>query len=76
MSGAAVEVVPLIGRRCLLSAVKGYSSGVHEFRIEEVSPSGNWVKLMTLHGQKFWKPVTEVSLVEVLKDLRPEKPPP
>lgn len=69
----------LVGQRALLKvSVKQpfrTEEGVSEYRIEEISPSGNWVKLLSMYGSKFWRPVTSVSLVEVLKDLRREPPP-
>lgn len=72
------SILELVGRRALLKAEKsgyGSRSEVTEYKVLEVSPSGSWVKLQSVYGNKFWKPVTEVSLVEVLRDLRPEPPP-
>lgn len=73
-----MNITQLIGKRCLLKI--GSSSSwnrqeVTEYRVLEISPSGNWVKLMNIHGSKFWKPVTECSLVEELTELKPERPP-
>lgn len=71
-----MNITELIGCRVLISEKGRYnSSSIGEVKIMEVSPSGNWVKLMDIYGKKYWKPVTDVSLVEVLKDLKPEKPP-
>ena len=68
----------LVGLRCLLTVKEGgYGSHgeVTEYKVLEVSPSGNWVKLQNLYGNKFWRPVTGVSFVEELIDFKPEKPP-
>lgn len=72
------SILDIIGKRVLLKTTSpGYGARqeVTEFRVLEVSPSGNWVKLQNLHGNKFWRTVTDVALVEVLRDLRPEPPP-
>jgi len=71
-----MNVIELVGQRCLL-LVSGlrYSrqNEVQEYRVLEASPSGNWIRLMNAFGNKFWKPVGEVSVVEVLQDLVPCK---
>lgn len=68
----------MVGQRLL---VKGISSGfsnsvnsVDEIKILEISPSGNWVKIMNGYGNKFWKPLSDIAVIEVLKDLRELKP--
>jgi len=78
MEQHTMVITELLGERCLLKVGKTLyrDSEVQEYKILEVSPSGQWVKLMTIHGTKFWKPVVEVSLVEVLKSLKPEEPRP
>jgi hypothetical protein len=64
-----------VGKRCLLIvAVKFCSGVVEEFKVLELSPSGNWVKLMNLNGRKLWKALSEISFVELLKDFNIEKP--
>lgn len=71
------SIVDLLGKRVLLRTKESFSRmEVEEYRIEEVSPSGVWVKLMRMQGGfKFWRPVTDCALIEVLHPLRPEKPP-
>lgn len=73
-----MNVTELIGKRALLKLGNGgsfmRSTSIDEFKFLEVSPSGNWVKLMNMHGNKFWRAVTDVSLVETLKDLKADKP--
>ena len=59
-----------VGKRCLLKVTKDYSSEVQEFKIIEVSPSGNWVKLQSNYsGQKFWKQLSDIAFVELLQEL-------
>lgn len=59
-----------VGKRCLLKVTKGYSSDVQEFKIIEVSPSGNWVKLQSnYNGQKFWKQLSDIAFVELLQEF-------
>ena len=71
-----MNIQELINKRCLLVGCGGYNSQeVQEFKILEVSPSGQWVKIQSINGTKYWKPVTKVSLVEVLKDLVSEPRP-
>lgn len=65
-----MNIQELVNKRCLFSVGVGYNNQeVQEMKILEVSPSGQWVKMQSINGTKFWKPVTKVSLVEVLKDL-------
>ena len=71
-----MRIIELVGKRCLM-LVEGSrysrSQSVEEYRVLEASPTGNWVRLMNAFGNKFWKPVAEVSLVEVLQELVPTK---
>lgn len=72
-----MDVRQLVGKRMLAkidSARRYYgSTAIDEYRVLEVSPSGQWVKLMGIHGNKFWRAVSEVGFVEQLIDLRAEK---
>jgi hypothetical protein len=59
-----------VNKRCLLKVTKGYSSDVQEFKIIEVSPSDNWVKLQSNYsGQKFWKQIADIAFVELLQEF-------
>jgi hypothetical protein len=71
-----VNINDLAGKRILAKAgtTPTWYSTVEEYRVLEVSPSGNWVRLMNAHGNKFWRAVTEVSFVEELRDLKADKP--
>ena len=66
----------LVGSRCLLKLGERFiaESAVDEYKVLELSPTGQWVKLMNLNGKKFWRAVVSVSYVETLKDLGVEKP--
>lgn len=64
-----MNIQELVGKRALLKMSNGYGGEVQEFKIIETSPSGNWVKLQNIYGNKFWKAIIDVSLVEVLRDL-------
>jgi hypothetical protein len=67
----------LVGKRVLLriSNNRFYMGGdVQEYKILEVAESGNWVKLININGNKFWKARTDISFVEELKDLNLGKP--
>lgn len=72
-----MNINELKGTRCLLKVSNGQygRQDVTEYRVLEISPSGNWVKLQNINGSKFWKATAEVALVEKLTELRPEPPP-
>lgn len=74
-----MKISELVGKRLLLkfgtAPAFSRTAEIQEYRVLEVSPSGNWVKLMGLHGNKFWKPCVDVAIVEELKPLVPEARP-
>ena len=70
-----VSVAELVGKRALLKVSRGndyapgfYYLGVQEYTVLEIAPSGNWVKLLSMCGDKFWLEVSDVEIVEVLGD--------
>lgn len=69
-------ILELIGKRALLkvSAGRWGNPDVDEYKVLEVSPSGNWIKLMNSNGRKYWKAIADVALVEVLQELKAGKP--
>ena len=70
--GNEMNVNEILGKRCLMRiGVKDRyaSKKVDEYKILEISPSGNWAKLMNIYGSKFWTEVTNIALVEVLTIL-------
>lgn len=65
----------IINKRVLLKIGQGYQSiDVAEYKVLEFSPSGTWVKLQNTNGNKFWKAIQDVALVEILRDLREDRP--
>lgn len=71
-----MNVRELLGKRVLLK-VGGNNwarQDVSEFKVLELSPSGNWIKLQNMNGNKFWKPLPEVSFIEELQELNAGKP--
>ena len=69
--GSLMDIQLLIGKRCLLKlgASKYSPVPVDEYKIIELSPSEMWVKLQNIHGNKFWKSITEISYVEELLSI-------
>lgn len=66
-----VELKDLLYRRILLGEKnRGYHNPTkifaEEYKVLEISPSNQWVKLQNLFGKKFWKPVADCVLLEVL----------
>jgi hypothetical protein len=65
-----------VGKRLLLKVSRSRycsDSTVTEYRLLEVAPSGNWVKLRDLNGRQFWVAYADVGFVEELRDLRAER---
>lgn len=72
-----MDVSKLVRKRVLLklgtqSRYNRYGE-VAEYKILELAPSGNWIKLMNIYGNKFWRAIADVSFIEELREL--EKPP-
>ena len=67
----------LIGKRILVAKSGGYRSEqtIEEFKILEISPSKQWVKIMDDCGRKYWKSYSSVTPIEILvdKEKYPEK---
>jgi len=61
----------LIGKRVLIQRPRGYGGEtvVDEYKVLEVSPSGNWTKLMDIHGKKFWRTTATLTVTEDLASL-------
>lgn len=68
-----------LGARILMTVQKphgfGSKTAVEQARVIEVSPSGQWTRLMNEHGAKFWTRTEEIMLVEVLTDAPTEPRP-
>ena len=66
-----MDIKELLYKRALITEKERYSNNkITEVKFLELSPSGNWVKIINMHGTKYWKPVTEISLIEVLIELK------
>ena len=66
-----MEQSELLQKRCLIKDNSKYAVVcIHEVKILEFSPSGNWMKLMNLQGNKYWKSVREIDIIEVLSDKK------
>jgi fructose-specific phosphotransferase system component IIB len=63
------NIKDFIGRRILVSSKYGYL--VEELKVLEVSPAGTYVRVMDVHGRKYWRGVVEVLMVEALTDFEP-----
>lgn len=62
----------LLHKRILVSEkTNSYNSAsiVTELKILEVSPSGNWVKVQNMNGNKYWKHVSDVVPIEILESI-------
>lgn len=69
-----MNIRELVNKRVLLKIGSGYGAfQVDEYRILEVSPTGNWVKLMNLNGKKFWRTISDIAFVEELIDFKAER---
>lgn len=67
-----MNISELLHKRVLVAVKeRGYSqqSVVEEIKVLEVSPSGNWVKVQNMNGNKFWKHQSDIVPVEVLASL-------
>lgn len=72
-----MNLFDLLHKRILVAEKgRGYSSPqtVEELKILEISPSGNWVKIQNMNGQKFWKSASDITPIEVLAHLNTDKP--
>lgn len=68
-----MNIRELMGKRILAKTSNSHSryvpNGVEEYKILEVSPSGHYIKLQNIYGNKFWKLVTEFQYLETLTEF-------
>lgn len=71
-----MRIFDLLYKRILVAERTGYASTqkVEEIKILEISPSGNWVKIQNMNGNKFWKSVSDITPIEVLAVITTDKP--
>ncbi len=69
----SIVITEHLHQRLLLTSHRGYwpnyGQQISAFYVLEFSPSGSFVRLQNEYGNKFWKPVTDVAVVEVLKNI-------
>ncbi len=65
-----VELKELLHRRVLLGEKDLYRNPskifAEEFKVLEISPSNEYIKLQNLDGKKYWKSTKDCMLLEVL----------
>ncbi len=68
-----MNIIHLIGKRALIkdSSWSPAKNNVHEVKFLETSSNEQWVKLQGDNGNKYWRPITDISVVDVLKEIRP-----
>lgn len=64
-------VTDLVGQWVLFNMKGRWGGAAEAFRVLGVSPSTNYVRLQNESGNKFWKPVTDIQLIEVLHTIEP-----
>ena len=71
-----LDIRDFINKRILATIALYPFETVKEYKVLEVSPSGDWVKLM-IDGKRFWNKRQLITLVEILSDRidKREKPP-
>lgn len=72
-----MTILDLLHKRILVTEKSnGYNSKttVEEIKILEISPSGNWVKIQNMNGQKYWKNYSDINPIEVLNSIDLDKP--
>jgi len=67
-----MELNDLIGKRVLLKGQNYGKTIVEEFKVLEIAPSGNWIKVQNQYGGKYWRAKDDMFLVEIL--LSSDKP--
>lgn len=72
-----VELKNLLHQRILCGEKGGYHNSstvfAQEYKVLEISPSNEWIKLQNLDGRKYWKRTAEIVLLEVLEIIQKPK---
>jgi hypothetical protein len=71
-----MNIFDLLHKRILIVEKSvGYNQQqkIEEVKILEISPSGKWVKIQNMNGNKFWKMASDIVPVEILFSIE-EKP--
>lgn len=61
-------IADFVGKRilCTTKSVGSFRGPIEEVKVLELSPSANYVRLMNEYGRKYWRPVTDVAVIETL----------
>mgnify|MGYP003475018448 CR=1 FL=1 len=73
-----MNIFDLLHKRILIvEKSSGYNQQqkIEEIKILEISPSGKWVKIQNMNGNKFWKMSSDIVPLEILFQIE-EKPKP
>lgn len=71
-----MNIFDLLHKRILIVEKSGgftQNQKIEEIEILEISPSGKWVKIQNMNGNKFWKMSSDIVPVEILFQIE-EKP--
>lgn len=70
-----MKIEDLLHKRVLIKDnTRWGNAGISEVKILEISPTKEWTKLMNDYGKKYWKATSDISVIEVLYDLRTGRP--
>lgn len=72
-----MDITKLLHKRVLVAEkLQGFNSKstVEEIKILEISPSGIWIKIQNMNGNKYWKNYSDINPIEVLNCLDLDKP--
>lgn len=67
-----MKIQELVHKRILVATKRsGYSqsSEIEEIKILEISPSQNFIKIMNMNGNKYWKHSRDIVPIEILAFL-------
>lgn len=66
-----MNIQEILHKRILVAKAEKYQNtkSVIEWKVLEISPSENWVKIMDMDGRKFWVHTSDVQVVETLAAL-------
>ena len=73
-----MNIFDLLHKRILIVEKSGgftQNQKIEEIKILEISPSGKWVKIQNMNGNKFWKMSSDIVPLEILFQIE-EKPKP
>jgi hypothetical protein len=67
-----MNISELLYKRVLVAEKeRSYNSKqtVEEIKILEISPSGDWVKIQNMNGNKYWKHSSDIVPIEILASI-------